>query len=71
MSRPTTIMRPSMHGITTSIHQAIVVAFNRKFRKRDVSSRADLFIHVTSCEWHFHLLATKPEQWPSSKIKIR
>ena len=60
MSRPTTIMRPNMQDITTTGHQVRVMAFNQKAGKQEVSSRAVLFIHVTSCEWHCHQLVTKP-----------
>ena len=60
MSRPTMIMRPSMHDITTPGHQARVMAFSQKAGRQEVSSRAGLFIHVTSCEWHCHQLVTKP-----------
>ena len=60
MSRPTTIMGPNMHDTNATGHQARVMASSQKARRQEVSSRADLFIHVTSCEWHFHQLVTKP-----------
>jgi len=62
MSRPTTIMRPNMPDITVAGHQARVMAFSRKAGRQEVSSRDGLFIHVTSCEWHFHQLVIKPGQ---------
>ena len=70
MIRPTTIMRPNTHDITAPGHQARVMAFSPKGQKTRGLIIAGLFIHVTSCEWHYHQLVTKPGQWPLSEIQV-
>lgn len=46
MSRPTMIMGTNENDITTTCHQAMVMAFSWKAGRQEVPSQADLFILV-------------------------
>ena len=49
-SRPTIIIGPNENEIIATSHQARVMAFSGKVGRQEVSSQANLFIHVSSCE---------------------
>ena len=52
--QPTMIMGPDENEITTTGHQARVMDFSWKAGRQEVSSHADLFTLVSSCEWDCH-----------------
>jgi len=50
MRQPNIIMGPNKNDITSTGHEAKIMAFNWKDGRQEVSSWTDLFIIVSSCE---------------------